>query len=45
MGGVLTTAFTESDVEKAAAIWLGALGYAVRHGPDIAAGALYNSGR
>jgi type I restriction enzyme R subunit len=30
--------FTESDVEDAALGWLGALGYAVRHGPDIAAG-------
>jgi hypothetical protein len=45
MGGAVTTAFTESVVEEAAAVWLGALGYAVRHGPDIAAGALYHSGR
>jgi type I restriction enzyme R subunit len=32
------TAFTESLVESAALGWLGALGYAVLHGPDIAAG-------
>lgn len=31
-------AFTESVVEEAALDWLGALGYAVRHGPEIAAG-------
>jgi type I restriction enzyme R subunit len=30
--------FTESVVEDAALAWLGALGYAVLHGPDIAAG-------
>jgi type I restriction enzyme R subunit len=30
--------FTESLVEEAALGWLGELGYAVRHGPDIAAG-------
>jgi hypothetical protein len=30
---------------KAAAVWLGALGYAMLRGPDIAAGALYHSGR
>lgn len=45
MGGAVTTAFAESVVEQAAAIWLGALGYAVLRGPDIAAGALYHSGR
>ena len=32
------TAFTESVVEDAALAWLEALGYAVLHGPDIAAG-------
>ncbi len=32
------TAFTESVVEDAALAWLEALGYAVMHGPDIAAG-------
>jgi type I restriction enzyme R subunit len=32
------TAFTESVVEEAALAWLEALGYAVLHGPDIAAG-------
>ncbi|MBK5958367.1 DEAD/DEAH box helicase [Rhodoplanes elegans] len=31
--------FTESVVEEAALEWLGGLGYAVRHGPDIAVGA------
>jgi type I restriction enzyme R subunit len=30
--------FSESVVEDAALAWLEALGYAVRHGPDIAAG-------
>jgi len=30
--------FTESVVEEATLAWLGALGYAVLHGPDIAAG-------
>ena len=30
--------FTESVVEEAALDWLGSLGYAVLHGPDIAAG-------
>ena len=30
--------FTESIVEEAALGWLGSLGYAVLHGPDIAAG-------
>jgi type I restriction enzyme R subunit len=45
MGGAVTSAFTESVVEQAALAWLEALGYAVRHGPDIAAGALYHSGR
>jgi type I restriction enzyme R subunit len=34
----VTTAFTESVVEDAAIAWLEALGYAVLHGPDIAAG-------
>ena len=32
------TAFTESIVENAALAWLKALGYAVLHGPEIAAG-------
>ncbi len=32
------SAFTESVVEEAALDWLAALGYAVRHGPEIAAG-------
>src|SRR5262245_32613847 len=32
--------FTESVVEEAALAWLGALGFAVLHGPDIAAGML-----
>jgi type I restriction enzyme R subunit len=36
----VTTAFTESVVEEAALAWLEALGYAVLHGPDIAAGEL-----
>lgn len=31
-------AFTESIVEGAALAWLEALGYAVLHGPNIAAG-------
>lgn len=30
--------FTESIVEEAALAWLGALGYAVLHGPELAAG-------
>ena len=34
------TTFTESVVEDAALARLGALGYAVLHGPDIAAGEL-----
>ena len=34
----MTARFTESTVESAALGWLGALGYAVLHGPDIAAG-------
>ena len=32
------TAFTESVVEEAALAWLEGLGYAVLHGPEIAAG-------
>jgi len=32
------TAFTESVVEDAALAWLGSLGYAVLHDPDIAVG-------
>ncbi len=31
-------AFTESIVEDAARAWLDVLGYAVLHGPDVAAG-------
>jgi type I restriction enzyme R subunit len=34
----VTSAFTESVVEDAALAWLEALGDAVLHGPDIAAG-------
>ena len=34
----MTAAFTESVVEDAALAWLAGLGYAVLHGPDIAAG-------
>ncbi len=34
----MSTKFTESVVEDAALAWLEALGYAVLHGPDIAAG-------
>ena len=30
------TSFTESEVEAAALEWLGALGWNVAHGPDIA---------
>ncbi len=32
------TAFTESVVKEATLVWLEALGYAVLHGPEIAAG-------
>jgi type I restriction enzyme R subunit len=34
----VVSAFTESVVEDAALAWLKGLGYAVLHGPDIAAG-------
>ena len=34
----MNTRFSESIVEDAALAWLDALGYAVLHGPDIAAG-------
>ena len=34
----MRAAFTESLVEEAALAWLEGLGYAVLHGPDIAAG-------
>jgi type I restriction enzyme R subunit len=34
----VTSPFAESVVEDAALAWLGALGYVVLHGPDIAAG-------
>ena len=39
------SAFTESVVEKAALDWLGALGYSVLHGPEIAAGAQFVQSR
>ncbi len=32
------SAFTESEVEQAALAWFGALGYSIRHGPEIAPG-------
>ena len=35
----MTSLFTESAVEEAALAWLEALGYAVLHGPEIAADA------
>lgn len=38
------TAFTESVVESGALSWLEALGYAVKHGPDIAPGELLSEG-
>ena len=34
------SAFIESIVEEATLAWLEALGYAILHGPDIAAGTL-----
>ena len=34
-------AITESVVEDAALEWLGALGYAVQHGPEIAPGEIF----
>ena len=34
------TAFTESVVEEAALAWLEGLGYAVKHGPEVAPGEL-----
>ena len=34
------SAFTESDVEQAALDWLEDLGFAVKHGPEIAPGEL-----
>ena len=34
----MTYSFTESIVEDAALAWLDALGYTVKHGPDIAVG-------
>ena len=36
----MSASFAESVVEDAALAWLEALGYAVLHGPDIAAGEL-----
>ena len=38
------TAFTESVVEDAALAWLESLGYAVKHGPEIAPGELFANG-
>jgi type I restriction enzyme R subunit len=38
VAGAVMPAFTESVVEDAALAWLEALGYAVLHGPNIAAG-------
>jgi len=35
------TNFTESVVEQAALAWLGSMGWAVKHGPDIAPGELF----
>ena len=37
-GTGMTSTFTESVVEDAALAWLGELGYAVLHGPDLAVG-------
>ena len=34
----MSIGFTESVVEDAALAWLGALGYTVLHGPDVASG-------
>src|SRR5437016_1283188 len=34
----MTAGFAESVAEQAALAWLESLGYAIRHGPDIAAG-------
>lgn len=36
----MTEGFIESVVEEAALVWLESLGYAVKHGPEIAAGEL-----
>ena len=33
--------FTESVVEDAALAWLGGLGYAIKHGPEIAPGEIF----
>ena len=38
---VRVTAFTESVVEEAALAWLESLGWAVKHGLDIAPGELF----
>ena len=35
------TVLTESQVEKATLVWLESLGWAVKHGPDIAPGTLF----
>jgi type I restriction enzyme R subunit len=37
----LATRFSESDVEDAALDWLTELGWAVKHGPEIAPGELF----
>src|SRR5207237_2098688 len=37
-GSRLSANFTEAVVEDAAPVWVAALGYAVRQGPEIAAG-------
>lgn len=37
----VTSSFTESVVEDAALAWLESLGYAIKHGPEIAPGELF----
>jgi type I restriction enzyme R subunit len=37
----MTTNFTESVVDDAALAWLESLGYAIKHGPEIAPGELF----
>jgi len=37
------TAFTESVVEDAALAWLESLGYAIKHGPEIAPGEFFQT--
>ena len=41
----MTTSFTESVIEDAALVWLESLGYAIKHGPEIAPGELQPNGR